>query len=335
MKKNRIIAFTLAIAIGGTAYKTIDNIISRLGMDEKYARGNIINNLVGNFSSGPMSLGVEGGDPNSTYAQSKAFKIPYSRNLASIISGDKVGAATELCEYVKNYVNSEEFVVDYKNARENALPLVDMGMSLGELKRSADVCRTNIKNYPNDTKYVAEQQQLLNGYQKRIDAMLEATKKPFEGKAAWEKMYPADPALVVKRRLQEYLALAATVDFSAQLTGTGKRQKFVNPAYEKKSLKWKAIFRAGKDVNAAVTAFVKEWLKGEIISSTKTKMAVEPAPVNNTSNNNTSNNGKSANNNGNNGTVTTTTTTETKEPQPEKKTDAKKIKQKIGSIFRN
>ena len=47
---------------------------------------------------------------------------------------------------------------------------------------------------------------------------------------------------------------------------------FVNPDYEKKSKKWKAIYRAGKEVNDAVTAFVKDWLKGEIIADVKTKM---------------------------------------------------------------
>jgi hypothetical protein len=72
--------------------------------------------------------------------------------------------------------------------------------------------------------------------------------------------------LAVKTRLNEYLELHATVDFNARLTGTGSNQKFVNPAYEKKSLKWKAIYRAGKDVNDVAAAFAKDWLKGDVIS---------------------------------------------------------------------
>ena len=94
-----------------------------------------------------------------------------------------------------------------------------------------------------------------------MDALTEASKKPFPNKEIWEKTYPADPALLIKKRLQEYLTLAATVDFKATLTGSGKKQVFTNSAYEKKSLKWKAIYRVGKEVNDVVTAFVKEWMK--------------------------------------------------------------------------
>lgn len=95
--------------------------------------------------------------------------------------------------------------------------------------------------------------------------MLEAAKKPFPGKDAWIKLYPQDPVVMIKTRLQEYLQISSTVDFSAKLTGTGKKQTFVNPVYEKKILKWKDIYRAGKEVNEVITIFVKDWLKGEII----------------------------------------------------------------------
>ena len=75
-------------------------------------------------------------------------------------------------------------------------------------------------------------------------------------------MYPEDPSVAVKARLNEYLHILATVDFSAKLAGTNKRNmKFVNPEYEQKSLKWKAIYRAGKDVNDVASSFAREWLK--------------------------------------------------------------------------
>ncbi|MCH5717736.1 hypothetical protein [Niabella hibiscisoli] len=85
-------------------------------------------------------------------------------------------------------------------------------------------------------------------------------------------MYPADPAVMVKKRLQEYLALVATVDFKAEITGSGSSRTFVNPAYEAKPVKWKVIYRAGKEVNDVVTGFVKQWLAGEIIAKEKTTM---------------------------------------------------------------
>ncbi|MEQ1675640.1 MAG: hypothetical protein ABL876_02990 [Chitinophagaceae bacterium] len=282
MKKGKFLIAVVLIAITATAWKIVDDIITRLGMQQQTAQVYIMNNLVGRFSSGPMEGGLEGGSSNDVYSQLQSFQVPTARLLASIITGDKAGAAKDLCDYVRKYVNSEEFMTEYNRKREDAMPLTDKGMSLSSLKRNSEVFKLNIKNYPNDTKYVAEQQKQLDENQKRLDALLAAAKKPFPGKDLWEKAFPTDPAIIIKKRLQEYLQLVATVDFTAKLTGSGKKQTFVNPAYEKKSLKWKAAYRAGKEVNDVVTAFVKEWLKGEIISATKVKMGAsgnEPSPA--------------------------------------------------------
>jgi hypothetical protein len=272
MKQKWILLFALTTGFFLTAFKIADEIITRLGMQQQNAQWHIIRNFIGRFDSGPIDQGMEDGPANSVYKQLQSFRIPTAKLLPAIISGDKAGAAKELCEYVKKYVNSEEFANEYTRLKEDAMPLTDKGMSLSALKRNSEVFKTNIKNYPNDTKYVADQQKLLDENEKRINALTEAAKKPFPGKDVWEKAYPADPAVFIKKRLQEYLQLAPTVDFAAKLTGTGKKQTFINPVYEKKSLKWKAIYRAGKEVNDVVTAFVKEWLKGEIVSQNKTKM---------------------------------------------------------------
>jgi hypothetical protein len=265
MKKKWIIFFAFATTFVLTAFKIADDIITRLGMQQQTAQWYITRNFIGRFDTGPMEQGMEDGPANSVYKQLQSFRLPTAKLLPSIINGDKAGAAKELCEYIKKYVNSEEFIKEYNKQREDAMPLTDKGMSLSSLKRNSEVFRLNIKNYPNDTKYVAEQQKQLDENEKRIAVMQEAMKKPFPGKDGWIKLYPEDPAVMIKARMQEYLQTTVTVDFNAKLTGTGKKQTFVNPAYEKKSLKWKAIYRAGKEVNDAVTSFVKDWLKGDII----------------------------------------------------------------------
>ncbi len=269
MKKKKILIAALLVAFTATAWKIADDILTRLGMHEQAAKSAIIANIIGRYDSGPLDAAVEDGPTNSVYSQLKSFRLPYAKLLPSIITGDKAAAAKELCDYVKSYVGSEAFMVEYKKLKESSVPLTDGGMSLGTMKRNSEVLRKNIKNYPNDTKYVAEQQKQLDENEKKIAAILETMKKSFPGKDAWEKTYPADPAVIIKKRLQEYIQLAATVDFNAKLAGSGKKQTFVNPVYEKKSLKWKAIYRAGKEVNDVVTAFVKEWLKGEIIPKEK------------------------------------------------------------------
>ncbi len=266
--KHSIILFSVAL-LCMSAYSLADSIIERLGMDHKNAQSAILANIVGRHETGPMD----------DYSSSPPFRVPYAKMLPAVISGDKTAAAKELCEYVKNYVNSEKFLQDYKNAKEDALPIKVNGYGNGvtTLRWNLTIYETNIKNYPNDTKYVGEQKELMARDKRHLDSILEASKKPFPGKELWEKTYPEDPKILVKKRLETYLALVATVDFNATLTEPDnyKIRKFTNPAYEKKSPEWKAYFRAGKEVNQIVTDFAKEWLKGEIISSTKTTVPTD------------------------------------------------------------
>jgi len=336
MKKKSIVIIFLLGAIVASAIKVADDIIERLGLQQKFVQENIVRNLVGRLSYEPMA-DYDNGDNQEN------FRLPYipAPKLATILTGDKAAAARELCEYVKKYINSEEFVTEYLKQRESAMPLRDNGASLGTLNNNKIVHQKNISNYKTDTKYVAEQQKELDEVQRRIDALMEAAKKPFPGKANWEKKYPLDPSVVVKKRLQEYLQLAATVDFNAAITPPDKYRvkKFVNPVYEKKSNKWKAIYRAGKEVNDVVTAFVKDWLKGEIVAANKIKMtadipATTPAATNSSSNNtktaetvmtpNTSNKTQETPKTESNNTKPAT------EPAKQKNSLLKKVKGKIG-----
>lgn len=67
--------------------------------------------------------------------------------------------------------------------------------------------------------------------------------------------------VVLKKKLQVVVKEAATVDFAAQTTQVRGRTTFVNPAYERKSSLWKAMFRAGKAPTVAAAEFSKAWLK--------------------------------------------------------------------------
>ncbi len=334
MKNKKVFIAIITLLFVMSAFKITNEIIERLGMEQKSAQWFILNNFVGSFSTGPVS--------NSDESEDESFKIPYVKMLPSIISGDKTGVAKELCDYVKKYVSSEAFIADYNKRREEALPLMADGKTIATLRGNIIVYGKNIKNYKTDTKYVAEQQLLLDADQKSLDAMLETAKKPFPDKELWEKAYPSDPTILVKKKLQEYLQLVATVDFTAKLTTTGDRAKFVNPVYEKKNLKWKAIYRAGKEVNDVVTVFVKEWLKGEIIPKNKIKMddnSAAPAANNTTPSNNnaapsTSNDNQSQPGVVNNPATASQADSVTTPKTKEKKSFFNKIKDKTKSVIK-
>ncbi len=108
--KKQFLFPALGLLFIAATFKTADGIIEKIGMQHSSAQYYIMGNFLGNFNNGDSD-----GDGNE-------FQIPYAKMLPSIISGDKVGAAGELCQYVKQYVNSEEFAEAYKKKRESAKP---------------------------------------------------------------------------------------------------------------------------------------------------------------------------------------------------------------------
>jgi hypothetical protein len=73
---------------------------------------------------------------------------------------------------------------------------------------------------------------------------------------------PEDVNALVARRLRQFLTTCGDVDFDAALeTGPDQLQRFVNPAYERRSKDWKMCFRAGKPAVDAARAAANQWLK--------------------------------------------------------------------------
>ena len=65
----------------------------------------------------------------------------------------------------------------------------------------------------------------------------------------------------LKRVLTQVVAEAPTVDYAAKTVQKSGSAVFVNPAYEKKSVVWKAMFRAGKGPATAGVEVARAWLK--------------------------------------------------------------------------
>lgn len=257
------------------SFSSIADVFSTLGLNEKTARTTFLSNIVGQINAEPLSVSSseDFGGSQEAYVkirqELKEFKIPFTKNLTSLSAEAKRQAATELCAYVKNYVNSPEFQEDYAARRAAAKPVEEPyrpdEAQIREMKKSLNEGEKQLAAAKKSNMLTAEQ---LSSASKGLEDMKRQLRQyddPTPNKTLWEKKFPEDPAVAVKNRLQEYLDLAATVDFDAKTNGTGKKQKFVNPEYENKSLKWKAIYRAGREVNTATTDFVKKWLQGPVI----------------------------------------------------------------------
>jgi hypothetical protein len=79
--------------------------------------------------------------------------------------------------------------------------------------------------------------------------------------ATWTRNWPENAAPVIAKRLREFLAASADVDFAATLTPRNGKMVFANPDYEQKPGQWKLCYRAGREATGAARAAVQAWLK--------------------------------------------------------------------------
>ena len=194
--------------------------------------------------------------------------------------------ATAGVAWLKTYTRSAAFKARYDNLRETHRPQPPQfdGTPDEELKRADDEqqqqqeeSKRAIASLPEEQRRALEQALAASaaavakmntpeGRKLRLDeiraARAERTREYEHAVANWQREYPDDPATPVARRLREFLAVSADVDFGAALKTTEDgRSRFENPAYEAKSAPWKLCFRAGREATAAARAAVAGWLK--------------------------------------------------------------------------
>lgn len=98
----------------------------------------------------------------------------------------------------------------------------------------------------------------LDGIRMQRDAEMESYKTDLK---EWETEYPASPSPMIARRLREFLAASADVNYDAKLEARDGLMRFVDPAYEKKDANWKLCYRAGRETVEAARSAAQAWLK--------------------------------------------------------------------------
>ncbi|MFV0389558.1 MAG: hypothetical protein ACK5NT_12480 [Pyrinomonadaceae bacterium] len=265
--KSVILTGILFVLAGSAALGFVNDVLTQLNLQTGNANRFILNNFVADFSTGGVNAESSSNtnDTDSVRFQSKTFQIPKVSTLQNLIGGNRAATATEFAKYVREYVESAEFATDYATRRANAMPKSEPSRpdeaSIKDMKNSLRQMESVRKSLPASAR--SQMDKSINDLKKQIAIYDD----PTPNKSLWMKKYPQDPSVVVKKALEEYLETAATVDFDAKLKTVGQKQKFVNPTYEAKSLKWKAIYRAGRESNQAVIAFVKKWLNEGVKTS--------------------------------------------------------------------
>lgn len=271
MAAGKTLAFSLAvmclcwIALAWTGKKMADDIWKQLGLTQSEADINIKYSILnGNFA----------------YFGAK--------NARNIVAGDRIAVIRDLATYAKKYAASAEFKREYEANRARRKPAdaylrtfsVD-SFKLVEKERIAEAIKATEANanhsnpkIKNAVPYRLEAlkkeltdlddpnnrriKTYVDNYQRSNDAAL---KKYGEALKKYESEWPADPKLMIRRRLQQMLDITADVDYSAELKDGRKYREFVNPVYEAKPKEWKLAFRAGKPATDAVRTIAQQWLQ--------------------------------------------------------------------------
>lgn len=212
-----------------------------------------------------------------------------ARSAKNILAGEKAAVTKDLLTYTKQYVASNEFKKEYEKSRQGTKPMEPWRKTaktkedirkerIAEVEKSIADIQKAMPTYTAEVKKAMElllesQKNTLKDYKdpnsEMIEMMAEGEKLSVENDwknyneqlKKWEDEYPVNPNEFIKRRLQQYLDIEATVDFSATVKEVNGKKKFVNTTYEYKPADWKKVYRAGKEVNDVVKPFVTSWVK--------------------------------------------------------------------------
>lgn len=238
-----------------------------------------------------LGMSQKSGDESIKESFLQGYMYNYGARAAkNIAAGDRAAVTKDLLAYTKQFVSTDAFKKEYAKSREGAKPLEPQKKTprtkeeirkqmIEDLKKSIAEAEKNMSNYAGDLKktmqeLIDSQKEQMKEYEKPdneiIGIMEQGEKmavdndlKNYQQKIKeWETSYPENVNGFIKKRIQQYLDIVKTVDFSAQLKESGGTKKFVNPTYERKDNDWKKVYRAGKEVNDVARQFATDWIKG-------------------------------------------------------------------------
>lgn len=242
--------------------------LAELGLTETAARTFVLDEIKRPSSSRAAPIGVAG---------TRAFlKLPPPA---------RGPAAAALFAWAKAYVSSPAFMASYSAYRNGRLPterqyalsvdaqvkkdIADQLAGFEQMRQAAE------QMPPKDRAALMEQVKqafatVTNpAYAEKLKAQLTAERAQEAGQEAEiarevEQTTPADPRTLFARRLREFLAATADVNFSARtisLTGGPDGIEFIEKADRARPWMWQAAAIVGPEATGAARAAAEAWLK--------------------------------------------------------------------------
>jgi len=194
----------------------------------------------------------------------------------------KADAIRTLALDIKTYFESADFARAYASRRMEAKPVAtehdgsvddEIERLYAETRRSIAESRAELKDLPPelrdqvaaslDANEAMLEDEQMRAYQRQSIEAQRAQDEVDDAKRLqqWGEQYPEDPAPLIARRLQAFLAVSADVDFGAKLVEADGKMKFADPDYERKPQEWKWCFRAGKATVESAREVAAMWLE--------------------------------------------------------------------------
>lgn len=194
-------------------------------------------------------------------------------------------AATALFAWARAHVNSPAFKTAYATFRRQASPVdtrarpsVDgrLADELAKMREGVEQAKQIAASLPPADRgrlleQVSEQEARMRdpAWVANLRSMLELEERGRDESNTssgrrFEEAFPADPNLIVARRLRRFLDDTADADFSARiirLTDGPDGMEFIEPAHRAKSPTWQLAVLAGPEATTAARAAADAWLK--------------------------------------------------------------------------
>jgi hypothetical protein len=265
MRLTRVAAFFISVSAVSLAATQPNDIFKTFGLSDAAATDSIISSL----ASGSIVL-----------AGTRAVFTAATPDEQALLVRAVIGAA-------RAYTATDDFADRYASFRESQrperapMPQTGDEALAAQMKALDDVVKEALKlseNMPpqaredliENIEFTKRQLAELNKDPKHratVDAATKeaakvATEELQRAMAQYDADYPADVKHLIVKRLRAFLAMSATVDFSARtIEGTDKKRHFVNPSHESMPKEWKMMYRAGKPAVDAARAAAEDWLK--------------------------------------------------------------------------
>jgi len=262
----RTIVLTFGLVLFGGILPAVQNgpdVLARLALDPASAKESVLDSLASGNVYNDMAM--------------KAFKaLPASARAEIVRAG---------LGWIQAYVATAEFKANYQAFRDGKKPAapavrpayeevlkqqrIDFEKQIAETRKNmAGLDAATKESMEKGIREMRAQMEAMGKDPEQKKLMGQMTemqrsddKKNYEEQLkVWNEKYPADPLLLIKKRINDFLTASTGVDYAAKLVPRGDKMVFVSNDYEQKSPEWKICFRAGKEATEAARAFAKAWL---------------------------------------------------------------------------